>query len=616
MAERPRLIERPAQAIRDYFRTHWRGALVWRDRLKPSEEAFHLMLSGGVGIVGGLTFFVFNAFHACLQWLFVGRTGNLLVIVQNLAPWQRILIPTLGGLVAGLILVLGLRLIGNPGMSNLLEVVVAGDGRLPLRTAIMNALSSLVSISSGASIGREGLVIQLSSTFSSKIGVIARWPPYRLRLLVACGAASGIASAYNAPIAGAVFAAQIILGNFSMNLFAPLVFSSVVATVVTRGFAGITERMFGDAAQQYIVTTTIEFDRLGQLPSFVVLGILAGILGAIFIKALRASEMLYSRTKLPLYVRTCLGALVVGIIACYYPEVWGNGNVATNKILNLAEPEHFPLLLLGLLLAKFTATTLCLGSGTVGGVFTPTLMLGAALGGMFGTGLHLMGWAGELPIGIFALVGMGSMLAATTHSALLAMIIVFELSFNYSLMPPLMLACAVSTIVVRSFESESIYTEPLRRKGLHLGRESSHIGAATEKTVADLMRPPVAPVRENTPFRDIAKRFLTGPYNFIPVVDGQQRLMGVVAIHDLKEYLNVGQELDSVIAYDIMRKPPPCLTPAQKLADVLPLLLASELKNVPVVNNFKQNKLIGRVARSEALGMISEVISARSAPRL
>jgi len=183
-------------------------------------------------------------------------------------------------------------------------------------------------------------------------------------------------------------------------------------------------------------------------------------------------------------------------------------------------------------------------------------------------------------------------------------------------MPPLMLACAVSTLTARRFHRDSIYTEPLRRKGLELHRESLHLGAATEQTVGDLMRAPVPPVRENTPFREIAQRFLTLPHNFLPVVDDKDRLLGVIALQDLKEYLHAGQELDSVIAYDVMRPPPVCLTPDQTLPDVLPVLLASEIRNVPVVNNTTQKRLIGTVARTEALGLLAEAISARSATKL
>src|SRR5438309_10309799 len=389
-----------------------------------------------------------------------------------------------------------------------------------------------------------------------------------------------------------------------MNLFAPLVLASVVATMVSRSFFGI--------EPQYQVPSDVEFTHVTQLPWFVLLGLFAGMLGAAFLKLLRHSELLFSRVTQPLYVRMALGGLVVGAIATGYPQVWGNGYGATNQILH----DQYELgFLFGLFVAKLLATLMTVGSGTVGGVFTPTLFLGAGLGSLFGTLLHLPEIGTPLPTGAFAIVGMGSMLAATTHSPLLAMIMIFQLSLNYSIMPPLMLACAVSTLVARSFHTESIYTEPLRRKGVELERESAHIGAATEMTVADLMREPVGPLRENTTFREIAERFLTCSNNYLPVVDGKQRLIGMVALHDLKEYLNAGEQLKSVIAFDIMRPPPVCLTPAQKLPAALPTLLSSEVRNVPVVNNQQEFRLVGAIARAEALGLLSEVISARSAPK-
>jgi len=193
------------------------------------------------------------------------------------------------------------------------------------------------------------------------------------------------------------------------------------------------------------------------------------------------------------------------------------------------------------------ATAITVGAGTVGGVFTPTLFLGAGAGALFGGILHQSGHAVAVPAGALALVGMGATLAATTRSPLLAMILIFELSLDYTLVPPLMLACVVSILVARQLHGESVYTEHLRVKGLALGQETSRPGAVMEQTVGDLMRAPVAPLRENTPLRDIAGRFLTSPNNFIPVVDAQQRLLGAVALQDLKEFLSNTQDLDGVI---------------------------------------------------------------------
>src|SRR5215813_6441244 len=189
----------------------------------------------------------------------------------------------------------------------------------------MNAVSSLISINTGASIGREGLLIQLSSTLASKVGLLGDSPPYRLRLLVACGAAAGIAAVYNAPVAGAVFAAQIVLGNFAMNLFAPLVFASVVSTMVSRSFFGL---------EPLYKVPTFDFTSIYQLPWFLVLGVLAGGLGALFLKMLRFAEEWFERLRWPIYDRLALGGLAVGALAIAFPEVWGNGFSVTNGILH------------------------------------------------------------------------------------------------------------------------------------------------------------------------------------------------------------------------------------------------------------------------------------------
>ncbi|MCX6928835.1 MAG: chloride channel protein [Verrucomicrobia bacterium] len=701
-----------------FFRRHWQRALRVRERLRFSEETFHLLLAGGVGVIGGLVNLFFYYATESVSLLFLRQPGELVEVAERMARWQRVLTPTLGGLCAGLVLHWGLCMAGPLRSSNLLEVIVAGDGRLPFRSGVVKFLSSLVTIGSGGSIGREGGIVQLAATLSSKWGQLTQWQPYRLRLMVGCGAASGVAAAYNAPISGAVFAALIVMGNFSMSLFAPLVFSSVVATMVSRSFFGI---------GPWYTVPPFEFTSLTQLPWFVCLGVLSGGMGAAFMKLLNQAEAVFKR----------VGGLAVGLCAIGFPGVWGNGYVATNRILHgeygapafsagdianlkslvdkleqpnpedtvsqylatqlsqgthnlmtnyqggaapslqqalandlnrivrsglLYETERFTnvtlsartkrflqqkpegmdlvrlnrklllevyplemsrthwrqaaaaglLLLVGLVVAKLVATLATVGSGAVGGVFTPTLFLGAGLGATFALSLQQLGAGEDLPVTAFAVVGMGSMLSATTRSPLLAMIMIFEISLDYSLMPALMLACVVSMLVARRLHPASIYTEPLRRKGLIVPQEANASEAASERTVGDLMRGPVLPVRETAALREIADRFLTGANNFLPVVDGKGQLVGLVALQDLKEYLGAEEDFRGVIAYDFMRPPPPCVTPNQRLVEVLPVVLASEQRNIPVVNTLKENRLVGALPRAEVLGMFSEAISASS----
>jgi chloride channel protein, CIC family len=589
------LVKRFFAAARGLSRRHWQKALKVRERLWLSEEAYHLLLAVVVGVIGGLVNLIFYSSVEHVQEILTGQRGhNIVEVAETLDLDARLLLPAFGGLAAGLVIYWGLRFSGKTFTTNLLEVVVAGDGRLAFRAGVIRAISSMITIGTGGSIGREGGITQLSATVASKWGQWAGWQPYRLRLLVACGAAAGMAAAYNAPITGAVFAAHIVLGNFSMNLFAPLLCSSVVAAMLSRGFLGM---------HLWYVVPNFDFTSIAQLPWFLFLGFFAGVLGAVFLKLLRSSQELFSRVR-KLYVRMALGGLLVGVIALRFPDVWGNGYVVTNRMI-----QH-PLGLgssIEIFLSKFLATLATVGSGAVGGVITPTLFLGAGLGSILGTALQQLGLS-EVPVGVYALVGMGSVFAATTRSPLLALIMILEISLNYSLMPALMLGCAVSAVVSRRLHPQSIYTEPLRLRSLEM--ESSRLGSATEQTIGDLMRAPVAPVRENTTLPEMADRFLSSPNNFLPVVDSEQRLLGVVALQDLKEYLGAGRELNAIIAFDVMRPVPPCLRPGLKLMDALPILLASEQRNVPVVNNYEESRLVGSVPRAEALAVLSEAIAA------
>ncbi|MBU6410242.1 MAG: chloride channel protein [Verrucomicrobia bacterium] len=560
-----------------------------------------------VGVLGGLVNVFFYYAGELVQKILMLSARDEVLNVQTFAAWQRVIVPSVGGLIAGGILYWGLRIVGRQGTSDLLEVVVAGDGRLPFRSQVIKTASALVSIATGASIGREGGIVHLAATVASKLGELAKWPPYRLRMLVGCGAAAGLAAAYSAPISGAVFASLIILGNFSMSLFAPLMCASVTAY--------ITSHTFFDMKPWFEVPTFPDIT-VGELPSFILLGIFCGGVAAVFLRFLRAGTARFQKTAVPLYIKLMFAGMVTGVISIKFPYICGNGSDGVTHIL-MGGYDNDPAAMsdLGALFAlKLAATVITFGVGTVGGVFTPTLFLGATTGGLFGVVIHALDPASTLPVGAFALVGMGATLAGTTKSPLLATIMALEISHDYSPLPAVMLACAVSVLVARQLHSESVYTEHLRQKGLPLARETERPGDATGKTVGDVMRDPVPPLLETATLREIAERFLANSNNFFPVVDAQKRLIGVVALQDLKQFLNSSHDVSGVIAYDLMRAVPRILTPGQQLIDALPIVLQSEIRNVPVVNSRLENRLVGTVSRAEVLSMFSEAIAEKSSP--
>jgi|TARA_Y100001947_G_scaffold92886_1_gene79217 CIC family chloride channel protein len=593
------------------------------NRIMANEEAFHLVLAAIIGVIGGLVNLAFLKLVALIQWIVFQKSGDSAVLAQDLSAFLRILVPTLGGILAGMVLLLRSHLSGIQKPTNVLEVVAVGDGRIGMRSTLVNAWSSLLSIGTGASIGREGAITQLTATFASKWGQFHQWQPYRLRLMVACGAAAGLAAAYNAPIAGALFAALVLVGNFSMNLFAPLVMASVVATMVSRFWFGI--------EPWYELPESIDYGqaaRLSQMGWFLILGIISGAGGAFFLKSIQNAQSATDKYAWPSWAKLGLAGLVVGLIALVFPGVWGNGYEITNQILHADSSETgftgliqgsvlsdlqawqiSVVVLAGLLVAKFVATVCTVGAGTVGGVFTPTLFLGAGLGAAFGQALGLFDFADETPTVAFALVGMGSVLAATTRSPLLAMILIFEISLKYELMPPLMIGCVVATLVSQKLHKASVYSAPLHRRGLVVDQESRRMGSATDRCIGDVMVGPTSPIKETASLPEISEIFLRSPRNYLPVLSVDKRLVGVISLQDLKAHLNAGDELRAVIALDLMRPPETFLTPNRRLMEALPEIMGSEMEMIPVVNSNREMRLVGSVSRSETLGLMSEAIA-------
>ena len=571
----------------------WLSLIEW---LRPTELQITLVLAGLTGFLGALASLTFRHATEVVHWVFTGSWGaGLSESFTRLPWWQRILVPTVGGAAAGLVLMFTARFIKKQRTTDYMEAVVIGDGILSARQSLLKSLSALFSISSGASIGREGPLVQLSAMLASAIGRIMRVSSPRLRLLVACGAAAGIASAYNAPVSGALFVAEVVMGTMSMGVFGPLVCSSVVATLTIRQFVG--------ADPLYSIT---HFVLSSPAETFVMLGLgcVCGLLSPLYMMALRGAESWFSLLRGPVFVRLASGGLIVGVLAVWYPQVCGNGYSSVNAVLHGMWPWQE---LATILILKIVATSATFGSGAVGGVFTPTLFIGSSIGFLFGALVQAVPSLPGIQPSAFALIGMGAFLAATTRAPIMAIMLIFELTLDYEVILPLMLACVVAYYTARSFRTPGIYSEALRRKG-----RWEFDSELRRMRVGDIMRHDPPSVLLDAAFDEICSRFTLLPHNYLYVVDGNGRFYGVISLHDIKRFLTNPDLAKLVIARDIMREGFPSLRPDDLLTTVFERFARHDGERLPVLSRDGVDLLVGSVSKADALLAFAEQPDMRS----
>ena len=575
--------ERDAQSFRGLLRNL--KLRVWiAEVVRPSELQTTLFWAGVIGFVGGVVSVCFRQATEGVHWLLSQQRGDYATTFAHLSPGRRIFTPVLGGAIAGAIIFVGARFRKSQHTTDYMEAVVVGEGLIAVRSSVVKCLSAMFTIASGGSIGREGPLVQLSSLTASLLGRWAKWTRPRRRLLVACGAAAGIASAYNAPIAGALFVADIVLGSFAMNIFGPLVFASVIATLTTQRFVG-NEPLYASAFQ---VRSDLEI-----LP-YLLLGLVAGLIAPWFLRLLRWSEQWFSKLPVPVYVRMALGGLVVGGLTLFFPDVAGNGYSAIGHILHA---QWFWPALATILICKLIATAATFGSGAVGGVFTPTLLIGASFGFLFGNAMQaLVGARFISEPSAFALVGMGAFLAATIHAPIVAIFMIFELTLDYQIILPLMLACVIAYYTSIRFERPSIYSEALKRKGASFFDER-----LAGVRVLDLMKPNPRAVLETAPFREVGQDFINQRFNYLYVVDGARRFKGAISLHDIKEYLKQPELAEVVIARDIMREEFPTIDPEISVRDALDRFSLHDGERLPVLAANDTNQLLGSISKTDLI---------------
>jgi len=409
------------------------------------------LLSVAIGAAGFAVLF-----RRAIGWVFARGYGapDVLTAFTSLPWYARIAVPTIGAGLAGFLGALGAKLKGGHGVGEVMEAVALGKGQISLRLTMLKALGSWLAIVSGGSVGREGPLIQFGGGLGGTLGRLFGLRERQVRALIAAGAAAGFAAAYNTPIAAVLFVVEVVTGAIALDLVLPVVIAVPIATALTRLAIG-----GGPIYGQRSFTMNSN----AELALYAGLGLLAGVTGPLFMMLLKGGETFFVKLTSKRPARAALGGALVGLIAIALPQVTGNGYEAINLILG---QQLGIAVLVVLLFAKAIATTASVSSGSPGGVFTPSLLLGAALGAIVG---HLVSRFGPPSatgaVAAYALVGMAAVIAATTHAPLMATVLVFELSGDYAIVLPLLTACAIATVLSRSVHRESIYTEELRRRG-------------------------------------------------------------------------------------------------------------------------------------------------------
>ncbi|MFO1401934.1 MAG: ClcB-like voltage-gated chloride channel protein [Steroidobacteraceae bacterium] len=576
---------RPATGLRWFTRA--RFALLGHEEL-----AAILFWAAAVGFAGALASVAFREAIRLLHWLFTGQTGGFVQTAESLANWHRVAVPVVGGLLAGAVLQFGRRLVDARRAVDYMESVVVGDGAIAARPTLLKSLASLLSIASGGSIGREGPMVQLAALLGSKLGSVGAAPVPRRRLLVACGAAAGIAAAYNAPIAGALFVGEVVMGSIAMESFGPLLVAAVTANATVHHFLG-----YGPIFEIPVFTFTSNW----ELVLYALLGVLLGHAAPSFLALLDGAKRAFGRLPVSLSLRLGVGGLIVGLLSLRYPQVWGNGYSVVDDILH---GNVVGWMLAGVLVAKLASTAATVGSGAVGGVFTPTLFVGAALGALVATAAQPLLPHVITATGGYALVGMGALLAATTHAPLMSILMIFEMTLDYQVVLPLILACVTAHYTAKVYRrGSSVYAEALHPPTPDATRDWR------TRTVGQLLKPAAAVVTRDMTVREVLAHLPARPAENVYVIDADGQLVATLSPRTLVPRVRRDEVAAGAQVGDIATATGCSLTPDMSLTEALELFLRERVATLPVTSGQWHTRLLGEVSRHDLLLAIQERLS-------
>jgi CIC family chloride channel protein len=562
----------------------------WRDFWTLSSSYSDLMQALGATIIGLLSAAGVLFFKQTIRWIhtLLWEDGAGL-LVPHTGRWVLLLVPAVGGLVVGLIRTWWLSEERHHGVASVMEAVALAGGRLRYKETPLKVLVSAISLGSGASVGPEDPSVQIGASIGSFFGQKFHMSDQRTRVFVGAGVAAGIATAFNAPIAGVFFAVEIISGDLFISSFGMIVLSAVMAAVLTRALVG---------PQPAFPIPLYTYHGPMDLPFYLGLGLLAAPIALLYIQAIYWAHDFFHHLKLPKWLSPVLIGLLIGAVGLYYPQILGDSYEAVGDILNGREMVLGALVILVFLKIIFTA--LSLGAGFIGGVFAPSLFLGAALGGAYGLAMQHLFPTLHLVPSAFALVGMAAVLAGTVHAPVTAIMLLFEMTDDYRIVLPLMFAVTVSILVSQYFQPESVYSLGLVRDGLRL-RRGRDIDVLESIKVKEVMEPRPVTIRADMPLLTVSAMFDQFHTHGLPVVDKEGRLIGIITLQDLQRALAEDPENPHRTAGDVCRKRLVVAYPEESIKEALHRMSVHEIGRLPVVDPSHPDHLLGWINRASII---------------
>ena len=573
-------------------------AIRWLRRLIRNDQLILSLLAIVVGGATACAVVLFRETIGAVQFLAHGSGDESIFLdAAGLSGWRVVLALTAGGLAVGLLVHFFMPGRRNHGVAEVVEACALRAGRMSPRTGLVAFAVGALSIGVGASTGREGPAVHIGGTIGGWIAHKLHLTRALSRTLLGCGVAAAVAASFNAPIAGALFANEVVVGHYALSAFAPIVISSVTATMISRGWFGDSPAFF---VPEYHITSFLE------LPAFVGLGLVAAVAAIALIRGIGLAEEAAGRMKLPTWARPAIGGLVLGLVALAYPQVLGIGYATTDAALS----EALPLITLAVICGlKIFSTAVSLGFGFGGGVFSPSIVIGATLGGIYGIAATALFPELSSGPGAYAIIGMGAVAASVLGAPISTTLIVFEMTGDYALTVAVMVAVVVSSVTVQQFMGHSFFTWQLARRGLDLKGGLEH-ALLRNIRVRDVMAKAAAQetVSPQARLPEIRHRLQACETGELFVIDGDGRLVGTITIADLSDTAFDHGVDDLINAADVARHHPPTLTDQETLERGIKLIRETGEPHIAVIDSERTSRFLGCIHERDAMNACNRAL--------